>query len=89
MQGDRNSSLLVDEYRKSWVLRYLREARADLEVAEENPYIEPDPVIEALKKTQLALQHLLGEPPIINGIVQAAVLGEEETKDPALQCWSR
>jgi len=85
MRGGCDSSLLVDEYRKSWVLRYLREARADLEVAEESPYIEPDPLIEALKKTQLALQYLLGEPLIINGIVQAAALGEEEAKDPALQ----
>lgn len=85
MQGNYDSSLLVDEYRKSWVLRYLREARADLEVAEETPYVEPDPLVEALKKTQLALQYLLGEPLIINGIVQAAALSEEEVKDPALQ----
>ena len=85
MQSDHDSDLLVDEYRKSWVLRYLREARADLEVAEETPYVEPDPLVEALKKTQLALQYLLGEPLIINRIVQVAALSEEEIKDPALQ----
>ena len=85
MQSNHDSGLLVDEYRKSWVLRYLREARADLEVAEETPYVEPDPLVEALKKTQLALQYLLGEPFIINRIVQAAALSEEEIKDPALQ----
>ena len=85
MQSNHDSGLLVDEYRKSWVLRYLREARADLEVAEETPYVEPDPLVEALKKTQLALQYLLGEPLIINRIVQTAALSEEEIKDPALQ----
>lgn len=85
MQSNHDSDLLVDEYRKSWVLRYLREARADLEVAEETPYVEPDPLVEALKKTQLALQYLLGEPLIINRIVQVAALSEEEIKDPALQ----
>ncbi|HDM45241.1 MAG TPA: hypothetical protein ENG07_01930 [Candidatus Bathyarchaeota archaeon] len=85
MQSNHDSGLLVDEYRKSWVLRYLREARADLEVAEETPYVEPDPLVEALKKTQLALQYLLGEPFIINRIVQATALSEEEIKDPALQ----
>jgi len=85
MQSNHDSGLLVDEYRKSWVLRYLREARADLEVAEETPYVEPDPLVEALKKTQLALQYLLGEPLIINRIVQVAALSEEEIKDPALQ----
>jgi len=85
MQSNHDSGLLVDEYRKSWVLRYLREARADLEVAEETPYVEPDPLVEALKKTQLALQYLLGEPLIINRIVQATALSEEEIKDPALQ----
>jgi len=85
MQSNHDSDLLVDEYRKSWVLRYLREARADLEVAEETPYVEPDPLVEALKKTQLALQYLLGEPLIINRIVQVAALSGEEIKDPALQ----
>ena len=85
MRNNHDSGLLVDEYRKSWVLRYLREARADLEVAEETPYVEPDPLVEALKKTQLALQYLLGEPFIINRIVQATALSEEEIKDPALQ----
>ena len=85
MHISHDSNLLVDEYRKSWVLRYLREARADLEVAEETPYIEPDPLVEALKKTQLALQYLLGEPPLVNGIIQGVVLSEEEVKDPALQ----
>ena len=77
--------VIIDEYHKSWALRYLREAKSDLETAKDVPYIEPDPLIESLRKVKLALHYVLGEPHLINGIVHTTLLGESMIEDPVLQ----
>lgn len=77
--------VIVDEYHKSWALRYLREAKSDLETAKEAPYMEPNLLMESLKKVKLALHYVLGEPHLINGIVHATILSEGVIDDPVLQ----
>ena len=76
--------LIVDNYRKDWALRYLREAKVDLKIAEEAPITAPNTIIEALKKGQLALYYILGEPNLIEEIVETESLNEK-VDDPLLR----
>jgi hypothetical protein len=42
----------MDGYRKGWALRYLREAKAELEAARKIPYMAPSLVLEAIRKAR-------------------------------------
>ena len=67
----------MDEYRKGWALRYLREAKAELEAARKIPYMAPGLVLEAIRKARNAIYYSLGEPAFIE-----ILLREEVTKNP-------
>ena len=68
---------MMDEYRKGWALRYLREAKAELEAARKIPYMAPGLVLEAIRKARNAIYYSLGEPAFIE-----ILLREEVTKNP-------
>lgn len=68
---------MMDEYRKGWALRYLREAKAELEAARKIPYMAPGLVLEAIRKARNAIYYSLGEPAFIEILVR-----EEVTKNP-------
>lgn len=63
---------MMDEYRKVWALRYLREAKAELEAAEKMPYMAPSLVLEAMRKARNAIYYSLGEPAFIEAIIREA-----------------
>ena len=67
----------MDEYRKGWALRYLRESKAELEAARKIPYMAPGLVSEAIRKARNAIYYSLGEPAFIE-----ILLREEITKNP-------
>ena len=67
----------MDEYRKGWALRYLREAKAELEAARKIPYMAPGLVLEAIRKARNAIYYSLGEPAFIEILIR-----EEVTKNP-------
>jgi hypothetical protein len=69
---------MMDEYRKGWALRYLREAKAELEAARKIPYMAPGLVLEAIRKARNAIYYSLGEPAFIEILIR-----EEVTKNPA------
>ncbi len=69
---------MMDEYRKGWALRYLREAKAELEAARKIPYMAPSLVVEAIRKARNAIYYSLGEPAFIEILIR-----EEVTKNPA------
>jgi len=77
---------LINNYRKGWALRYLREAKAELTAAQKTPYMAPSLVIEALRKAQAAIYYSLGDPPSIEAIVKHVVFKNEPVKDPVLNC---
>ena len=52
----------MDNYRKGWSLRYLREAEAELTAAKETPYMAPGLMSEAMRKAQAAIYYSLGDP---------------------------
>ena len=67
---------MMDEYRKGWALRYLREAKAELEAARKIPYMAPSLVLESIRKARNAIYYSLGEPAFIEVLVR-----EEARKD--------
>jgi len=82
----KTKSVLIDEYRRSWARRYLREARADLEEAERTPSASYDLKLEALKKAQSSIYFSLGCPEQISQIVEHSILNNVEVKNPVLRC---
>ena len=69
---------MMDMYRKGWALRYLREAKAELEAARKIPYMAPSLVVEAIRKARNAICYSLGEPAFIEILIR-----EEVAKNPA------
>jgi hypothetical protein len=61
---------MMDEYRKGWALRYLREAKAELEAARKIPYMAPSLVMESIRKARNAIYYSLGEPAFIEVLVR-------------------
>jgi hypothetical protein len=56
---------MMDEYRRSWALRYLREAKAELNAARTVPYMSSSLVLESIRKARNAIYYSLGEPAFI------------------------
>jgi hypothetical protein len=61
---------MMDEYRKGWALRYLREAKAELEAARKIPYMAPSLVMESIRKARNAIYYSLGEPAFIEVLIR-------------------
>jgi hypothetical protein len=77
---------MMDEYRKGWALRYLREARAELEAARKMPYMAPSLVLEAIRKARNAIYYSLGEPAFIEIVIRETAERAQTIEDPVLKC---
>jgi len=77
---------LINNYRKGWALRYMREAKAELTAAQKTPYMAPGLILEAMRKAQAAIYYSLGDPPSIEAIVRQTVFKKQLVKDPVLRC---
>ena len=76
---------MMDEYRKGWALRYLREAKAELEAARKLPYIAPSLLLEAIRKARNAIYYSLGEPSSIEILIREEVGKTKPTNDSILR----
>ena len=76
---------MMDEYRKGWALRYLREAKAELEAARKIPYMAPSLVLEAIRKARSAIYYSLGEPAFIEILIREEVVKNPDTNDSVLR----
>jgi hypothetical protein len=76
---------MMNNYRKGWALRYLREAKAELIAAQKTPYMMPSLILEALRKAQAAIYYSLGEPMYITSIVQETLYTKKFVEDPVLK----
>jgi hypothetical protein len=77
----------MDRYRKGWALRYLREAKAEIEAARKMPYMAPSLVLEAVRKARNAIYYSLGEPAFVEIVVrETAEKGTRDISDPVLKC---
>lgn len=77
---------MIDNYRRGWALRYLREAKAELEAARKLPYMAPSLVLEAIRKARNAIYYSLGEPACIENVVREAMEKAQIGNDPVLKC---
>ncbi len=76
---------MMNNLRRGWALRYLREARAELTAAQKAPYMAQGLVFEAMKKAQAAIYYSLGDPAFIEAIVHQTMYTERLIEDPALR----
>jgi len=77
---------MMDEYRKGWALRYLREAKAELEAARKMPYMAPSLILEAVRKARNAIYYSLGEPAFIENVIRETIEKTQPLSDPVLRC---
>jgi len=76
---------LIDDYRKGWALRYLREAKAELCAAQKMPYMAASLILEAVKKAQVAVYHSLGDAASVEAIVHQAIVKQQSLEEPVLR----
>jgi hypothetical protein len=76
---------MMDLYRKGWALRYLREAKAELEAARKIPYMAPSLTVEAIRKARNAIYYSLGEPAFIEILIREEVAKNPATNDSVLR----
>ena len=74
----------MDDYRKGWAVRYLREAKAELIAARKTPYMATGFIMEALSKAQAALYYSLGDPAFIAPIIQEVAQSQNSFDEPVL-----
>jgi hypothetical protein len=76
---------MMDKYRRGWALRYLREAKAELEAARKIPYMAPSLVLDAIRKARNAIYYSLGEPAFIEIVIRDAAEKAQTIDDPFLR----
>lgn len=76
---------MMDEYRRGWAHRYLREAKAELEAARKLPYMAPTLLIEAIRKARNAIYYSLGEPAFVEIAIREATEKPQSISDPVLK----
>lgn len=77
---------MMNEYRKGWALRYLREAKAELAAAQKTPYMASGLILEAVRKAQAAIYYSMGDPVFIEAIVHQTMKKRKPIGDPILRC---
>ncbi|MGC8895544.1 MAG: hypothetical protein ACP5LB_02075 [Candidatus Bathyarchaeia archaeon] len=76
---------MMDEYRRGWAHRYLREAKAELEAARKLPYMAPTLILEAVRKARNAIYYSLGEPAFVEIAIREAAEKPQSISDPLLK----
>jgi len=76
---------MMDEYRRGWALRYLREAKAELEAARKMPYMASSLILESIRKARNAIYYSMGEPAFIEVLIREEVGKARATNDSVLR----
>jgi len=76
---------MMSEYRKGWALRYLREAKAELQAARKMPYMAPSLVLEAIRKARNAIYYSIVEPAFIEVLVREEIGKPKPSNDSILR----
>ena len=76
---------MMDEYRRGWALRYLREAKAELEAAKKMPYMAQSLFLEAIRKARNAIYYSLGEPAFVEVVIRESAEKQRSIDDPVLR----
>lgn len=76
---------MMDEYRRGWALRYLREAKAELKAARKVPYMSSSLVLESIRKARNAIYYSLGEPAFIEILLREEAENNDSSNDSVLR----
>jgi len=77
--------VMVDDYRKGWALRYIREATDQLKTCQQASN-SLNLIVDAARKAQAAIYFSLGDPSSIESIVNEVSDGTKTVENPVLRC---
>ncbi len=76
---------MLDDYRRGWAQRYIREAKDELKTSVRSP--RPlGLIVDAARKAQAAIYYSLGDPSFIETIVNEFCDGTRTVESPVLKC---
>ena len=80
-------SLLIDEYRKNWAIRFLREAKSDLSTADKTPIsaMSVSFAVMAMRKAQTSVYYSIGDPSYLTPMVNEVLEGKKEIENPIMK----
>lgn len=76
---------MIDEYQKSWAIRYLREAKAELAAVRKTPSLASSLIPEAVRKMRIAIYYSLGDPSFVEAVIHQTINEEDTVSDPILK----
>jgi hypothetical protein len=76
---------MIDDFRKGWALRYIREAEDEIRASQKSaqPF---GLILDAARKAQAAVYYSLGDPFYIESLVHEVYHNDPNVKDPILRC---
>ena len=77
--------MMVDDYRRGWALRYIREATDQLKTCQQVAK-SISLIVDAARKAQAAIYFSLGDPSSIESIVNEVSDGAKTVENPVLRC---
>jgi hypothetical protein len=77
--------IMMDDYRKGWALRYMREAEDELKSSKKAVY-PYSLILDAARKAQAAVYCSLGDAAYIENLVNEAFDNADDTESPVLRC---
>ena len=79
-------SIIIDNYRINWALRYIREADADLSIAEGEPInaVSKTFALRAMRKSQIAIYYSLGVPERLASLVSQSLDDRRRANDTTM-----
>ena len=76
---------LIDLASRGWALRYLREAKAELKLAREEPKLTLLFSLEAARKAQACIYHCLGSADSLEMLVLDAMMSNTVARDKVME----
>lgn len=77
--------VMLDDYRKGWALRYVREAKDELKTCRRASR-SLSLIVDAARKAQAAIYFSLGDPSSIENVVNEVSDGARTVESPVLRC---
>jgi hypothetical protein len=85
------TGFLIDDYRRGWAYRCLREANADFQMAEKigTEIVAVSLAILAMRKAQMAIYYALGDPIFLDAVVHQIERRKAPTEDHIIRLLTR
>jgi hypothetical protein len=82
---------LIDDYRKSWALHFMKEANIELFRAKENSIqnVSQNFALTSMKKAQTAIYYSLGDPEYLTWVVKEALYDNDLNQDLVMRLLTR